>query len=94
MVKLVSVKALPGYKLFLKYEDGISGELDLSKHVGKGVFLSLKDPNRFCKVYIGEANQISWSDEVDICADSAYLTITEKSPAEIYPALRKGKSVA
>ncbi len=84
MVKLVEVKAKPNFRLWLRYEDGAEGELDLSNLVGQGVFSYWNDPNNFERVYIGECGQISWSDELDICPDSAYLDITGKKAEEIF----------
>ena len=37
MLKPVSVIPLPGCRLHLKYADGVEGEVDLSRFVGKGV---------------------------------------------------------
>lgn len=34
---VVDVKALDGYKLWLKYADGIEGIIDFSDRVGRGV---------------------------------------------------------
>lgn len=38
MVKPVEVKALPNYKLWVKYSDGVQGEVDLSHLVGRVSF--------------------------------------------------------
>ena len=89
MVKLVEVKPKPNYRLWLRYEDGAEGELDLSDLVGQGVFSCWNDPKNFEGVYIGESGQISWSDELDICPDSAYMDITGKRPEDIYPGLKR-----
>ena len=34
----IDVKALPNYKIWVLYPDGVSGEIDLSDLKGKGVF--------------------------------------------------------
>lgn len=94
MIKLVEVKAKPNYRLWLRYEDGAQGELDLSNLVGQGVFSFWNDPANFERVYIGESGQISWSDELDICPDSAYMDITGKKCEEIYPGMKQEKTVA
>ena len=39
MVKLIGVTPRAGYKLYLEYDDGVTGEADLSHLVGKGVFV-------------------------------------------------------
>ncbi len=93
MVKLVEVKAKPNYRLRLRYEDRAEGELDLSSLVGQGVFSFWNDPKNFERVYISDSGQISWSDQLDICPDAAYLDTGER-PEEIYPGLKQEKSVA
>lgn len=35
---LEKAKARPGYKLFVEFEDGVKGTIDLSNWKGKGVF--------------------------------------------------------
>lgn len=94
MIKLVEVKAKPNYRLWLRYEDGANGELDLSNLVGQGVFSYWNDPKNFEEVYIGDCGQISWSDELDICPDSAYMDITGKKAEDIFPGLRQERTVA
>ena len=89
MFKPVEVKALPDYKIWLRYEDGIEGEVDLSEFVGKGVFSLWNDYSAFEKVYIGEAGQIAWNDDIDMCPDSLYMRLTGKSAEEIYPKLKE-----
>ncbi len=88
MIKLLEVKPLPGYKLWLRYADGVSGTLDLSGLVGQGVFTLWVDPAEFEKAHIGPGGQIVWNDEVDICADAAYLDLTGQKPEDVFPALR------
>lgn len=83
----IQVKALPGYRLWIKYADGTEGQIDLSHLVGKGVFALWEDKDTFERVYIGSEGQIAWSDEIDICPDSAYMAITGKKPEELFPNL-------
>ena len=87
MFKPVQVRALPNYRLWVRYADGIEGEVDLSDLVGKGVFALWDDPKAFEGVHIGSNGQIAWSDEIDICADAVYMRITGKTPAELFPSL-------
>ncbi|RME74104.1 MAG: DUF2442 domain-containing protein [Chloroflexi bacterium] len=88
MFKPIEVKALPDYKLWVKYADGVEGEVDLSHLVGKGVFVLWNDYAAFEKVYIGEHGEIAWSDEIDICPDTIYMEITGKTPEELFPNLK------
>ena len=89
MFKPVAVKALPDYKLWLRYADGVEGEVDLSAFAGQGVFKIWNDYQVFEKVYIGEHGQVAWSDEIDMCPDALYLRLTGKTPEEVFPNLRK-----
>ena len=91
MFKPVEVKALPNYRICVKYSDGVQGEVDLSHLAGKGVFKLWNNYSAFEKVYIGSSGQIAWSDEIDICPDSIYMKITGKSPEELFTNLRKEK---
>ena len=89
MFKLLEVKALPDYKLWLRYTDGTVGEVDLSDFAGRGVFKLWDDYSVFEKVYIGEQGQVAWSNELDLCPDALYLRLTGKTPAEVFPNLRE-----
>jgi hypothetical protein len=75
------VEPLSGYRIRLSYPDGVEGVIDLSADVGRGVFAPLADEVFFCTVHIGQYGQIAWSEDIEICPDSAYEEITGK-PAE------------
>jgi len=81
MVRPIKVEPLSGYRLRVRYADGVEGILDLSDQVDHGVFAPLRDEAFFRKVQIGDRSQIAWSDDLDICPDSVYLEITGKVPA-------------
>lgn len=89
MLKIIHAEALSGYRLRLRFADGVEGEIDLSQLVGKGVFQLWRDPEAFRSVAIGSAGEVRWSDEVDLCADALYLEITGKSPDELFPRLSR-----
>ncbi len=57
MRKISKVKVLPEYRLELEFDDGVSGTVDLSENVGKGVFGLWRDPLAFERVRIGS----NWS---------------------------------
>ena len=76
MPKPIAVRALPGYKIHVRYSDGVPGEIDLSHLVGKGVFSCWSDPREFAKVHIGPGRAIAWSEDVELCPDSLYMRVT------------------
>lgn len=75
----IEVKALDDFKIWLKYPDGVKGELDLSDLNGKGVFVFWNDYSNFQKVYLDkESGAIAWNEEIDICPDSAYMDLVKQ----------------
>jgi len=88
MVRPKEVKALEGYRLWLRYSDGVEGVVDLSHLVGKGVFKVWEEREFFEAVRIDEAGAITWGEGIDLCPDALYLKLIGKSPEEIFPSLR------
>ncbi|MGA8659778.1 MAG: DUF2442 domain-containing protein [Chthoniobacterales bacterium] len=83
MVRLISITARPGYRLFLTYQDGTSGEIDLSQDVGKGVFSVLRDSSFFETVHIGSHGQIQWTEDLEICPEAAYQELKNRISTEV-----------
>ncbi|WP_448601334.1 DUF2442 domain-containing protein [Thermoflexus hugenholtzii] len=83
------MKALPGYRLWIRYSDGVAGTLDLSDVVGKGVFAAWENEQEFEKVHIGSGGEISWGEEIEMCPDALHLRITGKRPEDLFPRLRE-----
>ena len=77
--RVVSVKPLDGFKLFLAYNDGVEGMVDLSHLKGKGVFSWWEKDNNFSKVFIDKGGAIVWNDELDIDSLSCYLKLTNQT---------------
>ena len=88
MVKLLKVKPESGYRLRLEYDDGVSGEADLSYLVGQGVFGVWKDPSVFEAVTVGPHGELRWTDELELCADALYLQISGKRAEDVFPNLK------
>ena len=89
MRKISNVKVLPGYRLELQFDDGVSGTVDLSEAVGKGVFALWRAPLAFDQVRIGSSGELVWADRIDLCPDALYLKVTGKTREDIFPALRE-----
>jgi len=81
-MKATEVKTIGEYKIKVAFEDGVSGIVDLSYLIQKGIFRELNDPIFFAKVYTtGEA--IAWSDDLEIDALNIYAKIVKKEPSEL-----------
>lgn len=88
MRKITRVDVLQGYCLALAFDDGTTGNVDLSGLVGKGVFAHWQDSAYFARVRIGDSGELVWGETVDLCPDALYLKVTGKKPEEVFPALR------
>ena len=82
------VRALPNYRLYLEFSDGVRGEVDLSDLAREEVFERWRDWSFFEKVHIGGHREIKWDDEIELCPDSLCLKLTGKTPEELFPKLR------
>jgi hypothetical protein len=89
MYRIIKVKPLPQYKLWLQFKDGIEGVVDVSNLLNKGVFSKWNDPGEFEKVEIGSSGELIWGDDLDLCPDTLYMEITQKKPEELFPALKR-----
>jgi hypothetical protein len=81
LIDVVEVKALSGTTVFLKFEDGTAGEVDLSELVEfTGVFESLRDPAEFAKVQVHrELGTIFWPNGADLDPDVLHAALTGES---------------
>jgi hypothetical protein len=89
LVTPTHVEARPGYRLYIEFADGTTGEVDLSRLAGKGVFEIWNDYSFFEDVRIGDHREIKWNEQIELSADSLYLELTHKSPEELFPALQR-----
>lgn len=89
VLKILEIRPLDNYKIWLKFANGTEGEVDLSHLAGKGVFTLWNNYENFKQVSIENGRSLTWSDEIDMDADSLYLKITGKKPEELFPALKE-----
>jgi hypothetical protein len=88
-VKVTEAKPLEKYKLFLCFDDGVSGVVDLGDIAGRGVFEAWKRYRIFEQVRITKLGSLEWPGNLDLCADALYLKLTGKQPEGLFPVLRK-----
>lgn len=75
---VIEARVLSGYRLHLRFQDGVSGEVDLQTLIDfTGVFESLKDPTEVAKVRVsGELGTICWENGADLDPDVLYAALT------------------
>ena len=68
------VRALPGYRLYVRFIDGTEGEVDASNFIlskTAGVFTPLRDPARFAEVRVQDGF-VAWPGDLDLAPDAMY----------------------
>ncbi|MXZ29675.1 MAG: DUF2442 domain-containing protein [Acidimicrobiia bacterium] len=68
----LEVRALDPYRIWLRYDDGAAGEVDLSHLARRQLFAAWSDPDFFASVHIDAAGAIVWNDDLDLCPDALY----------------------
>ena len=81
----LKVEPRSGFRIWIEYEDGESGIVDLSDFAGKGVFAAWLDRAFFERVRTTPHRAIAWDNDIELCADALYLRLTGKSVDEVMP---------
>ena len=78
--QVVELELQEPYKLWLRFDDGITGIVDLSDSAALGgIFAAWSDPDFWRSAHIvAESGAVAWGDgtEVDACPLSLYLDVT------------------
>ena len=73
LYRIVEVEARPEYRVWVRFEDGVEGGVDLSDLVGTGVFRRWEDEGEFDKVYVdSDTGTIAWPGGIDLAPDALY----------------------
>ena len=78
--QVIEVHTLTGYRLLVKFVDGTTGEVDLSRLVmsnNAGIFAALRDPTLFAQAYV-EYGAVMWPGEIDLAPDAMYDAIKKQ----------------
>jgi len=71
---VVEVRPLEGYRVFLRFDDGVQGEIDLEPLLSPfdGVFAPLREPARFREVFVDDGGTIAWRNGADLAPEILY----------------------
>ena len=86
---ITHVQPLEGYRLHLRFEDGVEGTVDVAALVEfTGVFSPLRDRGYFLKVRVNpELGTICWPNDADLDPDVLYAVVTGQPITVSEPAL-------
>jgi len=84
---IVFASPLDGYRLRIRYEDGVEGVVDLGAIVSfRGVFEPLKDPSYFSQVRVApELGTVTWPNGADLDPDVLYGRLVPNSDELVSP---------
>ena len=84
LMDIVEARVVGDHRLYIRFEDGVDGELDLKEIIElKGVFEPLQDPREVAKVRVDdESGTICWPNGADLDPDVLYAKLTGK-PIEL-----------
>jgi hypothetical protein len=73
MPRVVEARHSGDYRVWLRFDDGLSGEIDLGSELWGPVFEPLKDVAEFAKVrFDPEADTIVWPNGADLAPEFLY----------------------
>jgi len=82
MVRVVEVKVIEPYRIWVRFDDDLEGTLDLSPMLDTGIFQQLRDPALFEKAQIDQiTHTVTWPNGIDLCPDSLYQDIKSQQLA-------------
>jgi hypothetical protein len=78
---IIEVKPLEDYRLFLRFEDGVEGVVDVAQLIPfEGVFEPLRDRTKFLEVRVNpELGTIVWPNDADLDPDVLYACVKGES---------------
>ncbi len=71
---VVEVKPLEAFGLFVRFTDGLTGEVRFTPEHLSGVFEPLKDPAYFKQVFV-DHGAVAWPGQIDLAPDAMYQEI-------------------
>jgi len=75
MYRVKRVRPQEGYRLFVEFEDGVQGEVDLSDRLFGPVFEPLRDLGFFAEVTVDEYGAVCWPNGADLAPDALYMQL-------------------
>ena len=86
MLWVTNAKYLGEYRVWLSFNDGTRGEVDLSNRLHGPMFEPLKDPYLFSQVrFDSEADTIVWPNGADLAPEYLHSLIVQESAVASHP---------
>ena len=82
MLHVIEVRPTVCYRLWLRFSDGLEGEVDLGHELHGTMFSPLRDPERFAEVRVDpEIRTIAWPNGADFAPEFLRTLVVQPSAA-------------
>ena len=87
--KVIELRVLEGYKLWLRFQDGLSGTVDLSTELWGPIFEPLKDVALFAQAAVHpELETVTWPNGADLAPEFLYQAAQQRVAGDAPEAAR------
>ena len=76
IVHVVEARHLGDHRVWIRFDDGLKGEIDLSDELDGPVFKPLRDVEYFATFRIDEADTLSWANGADFAPEFLHERVT------------------
>ena len=83
MPRVISVQPLQGYRLAVRFDDGVEGVIEMKDRIFGPVFEPLQDPALFQQVFVDAFGAIAWPNGADLAPDALYKRLRSASEIAI-----------
>lgn len=78
--RIVAAEARPKVHIWIRFEDGLEGEISVGHLVGRGVFSAWDDESEFQKISVDpESGTVAWPSGLDLAPDALRTRLLEVS---------------
>ena len=78
LVHVLEARHLGGHRVWLRFDDGLTGELDLSRELDGQVFEPLRDPSFFARFEVDDT--LTWPNGADFAPEFLHAQVRGSSP--------------
>lgn len=73
MVHVIEARYVGGHRVWLRFDDGLQGEVDLADALRGPIFEPLKDPQRFAEFKVDVT--LTWPSGADLAPESLHARV-------------------
>lgn len=73
--KIVAYRVVEPFKVWLRYDTGAEGIVNLDTFPNIPVFEKWKEPEFFEKLKIENGRRVFWDEQIDLCPDVLYMKL-------------------